>query len=186
MTTATRPRLQALVLDRSWWSYAGPHGGYIASRLLAAAMSLTDQRPRSLHVQFPAAAAEGTADLEAAIVRQGRSAAFVEASVRSGDATVARASVVLGGVRPGIDVPGLTPPPALYGALEVPVPVPTADLYVHFAGGASASTDPWALVRIGTSSAGDGWCVDDSEVWDRDGRLLASARQTRLVLGSAA
>jgi hypothetical protein len=79
------------------------------------------------------------------------------------------------------------PPPALYGALPAPVPIPTADLCVQYAPStARDDADPWSLVRIVTSSAGEGWCVDDSEVWDRDGRLLATARQTRLVLESAA
>ena len=54
------------------------------------------------------------------------------------------------------------PPPALYGALDVPVAIPTADLYVQYSPGVTPIDDPWALVRIRTTSAGDGWCVDDS------------------------
>ena len=242
----------SLVLDRSWWSYAGPHGGFLASRLLAEARLLSDAPPRALHVQFVAAAEEGPAEVDARVVREGRSATFVEASLCSGERTVARASVVLGSARSGPEIPGpaappvpppdalpeLTPPvdfvpfsqhleyrpfgdggglasgkaqifgwirfrddrpvdevaatllvdappPALYGALPAPVPIPTADLYVQYFPGA-LHADPWALVRIVTSSAGDGWCVDDSEVWDRAGRLVASSRQTRLVLEGAA
>jgi acyl-coenzyme A thioesterase PaaI-like protein len=243
---------QPLVLDRSWWSYAGPHGGFLASRLLAAATDLTEHPPRSLHVQFVAAAEEGPADIDATVVREGRSATFVDAMMSSGDRLVAKASIVLGAARPGpaisasppfvealenlaelnppvdfvpfsqhleyrpsgdngglasgraqifgwikfrddrpLDEVAATvlvdaPPPALYGALVHMVPVPTADLYVQYAGGAARADDPWSLVRIVTSAAGDGWCVDDSEVWDRTGRLIATARQTRLVLGSAA
>ena len=243
MTTTHPP----LFLDRSWWSYAGPHGGFLASRLLAAAQDLTDAPARSLHVQFAAVAEEGPADVEAHVVREGRSANFVTATLSTGDRLVARGAIVLGGPRQGPDVaakkpppveppedlPELAPPvdfvpfsqhleyrpsgangglasgqaqifgwirfrddrpldeqattvlldappPALYGALDVPVPIPTADLYVQYA--ATSSDDPWALVRIRTTQAGDGWCVDDSEVWDRSGRLLATARQTRLVL----
>ena len=71
-------------------------------------------------------------------------------------------------------------PPALYGALTSPVPILTADLYVQFF--LSEPVTGWTLLRIATLSAGDGWCVDDSEVWSQGGRLIASARQTRLVL----
>lgn len=72
-------------------------------------------------------------------------------------------------------------PPALYGATAVPVPVPTVELQVSLTGAPVASG--WVLLRISTRSAAGGWCVDDSEVWDREGRLLAQARQTRRVLG---
>jgi acyl-CoA thioesterase len=249
----TMTQLPPFVLDRSWWSYAGPHGGFLASRLLAAATDLTDHPARSLHVQFVAAAAEGPADIDATVVREGRSATFVDALMSSGDRLVAKSSIVLGATRPGPgisgppapaveqpeDLPELTPPvdfvpfsqnleyrpsgdngglasgraqilgwirfrddrpvdgaaatilvdappPALYGALVHPVPIPTADLHVQYAGVTELHDDPWSLVRIVTSSAGDGWCVDDSEVWDRSGRLVATARQTRLVLRGAA
>lgn len=75
-------------------------------------------------------------------------------------------------------------PPALFGATTAPVPVPTVELAVSYASG--LDTDPgegWVLSRIATRTAGDGWCVDDSEVWSPDGRLLVQSRQTRRVLG---
>ena len=72
-------------------------------------------------------------------------------------------------------------PPALYGATAVPVAVPTVELSVSFTEAPAASG--WVLLRISTRTAAGGWCVDDSEVWDRDGRLLAQGRQTRRVLG---
>jgi acyl-CoA thioesterase len=212
-------------------------------------MDLTEHPPRSLHAQFVTAAEEGPADLEARVVREGRSATFLRAELRTGGRTVVRASIVAGTSRPGpaIDDPsppdveapedlselklpaevvpfaqhleyrpsggngGLAsgraqilgwirfrderpldavaatvlvdaPPPAMYGALPAPLPIPTADLYVQYAARTTPNAGPWSLVRIVTSSCGDGWCVDDSQVWDRAGRLLASARQTRLVL----
>src|SRR5919112_6453055 len=98
MITTERP---PLVLDRSWWSYAGPHGGFLASRLLAAATDLTDHPARALHVQFVAAAEEGPADIDATVVREGRSATFVDAMMSSGDRLVAKSSIVLGTTRPG-------------------------------------------------------------------------------------
>ena len=75
-------------------------------------------------------------------------------------------------------------PPALYAVARVPVPVPTVELSLSFAPGLDeAPGRGWVLVRIATRSAADGWCVDDSEVWAPDGRLLVQARQTRRVLG---
>ena len=73
-------------------------------------------------------------------------------------------------------------PPALYGATRSPVPVPTVELSVAFTG--AAAQGEWLLCRIATRTAGDGWCVDDSEVWDEAGTLLLQARQSRRVLGS--
>lgn len=72
-------------------------------------------------------------------------------------------------------------PPALYGASAGPVPVPTVELSVVLQDVPPASG--WVLTRIATRTAADGWCVDDSEVWDADGRLLVQARQVRRVLG---
>lgn len=243
------PQVSPVVLDRSWWSFAGPHGGHVASHLLEAATRLTAHPPRSMHVQLSSAAAEGPADVQAVLVREGRSALFADVTLRSGGEIRARASVVLGDVRPGPAVSGPTPPqvgppediaelefprefvpfaqhleyrpsagqigagqadvhswvrfrdgrmldaaaatvlvdampPALYGKLPSPVPIPTADLYVSFS--VATAVDGWSLLRIATRTAADGWCVDDSEVWTRDGLLLASGRQTRLVLDGAA
>jgi len=75
-------------------------------------------------------------------------------------------------------------PPGLYAATAVPLPVPTVELTVSYA--SDVDIDPvrgWVLTRIATRAAADGWCVDDSEVWAPDGRLLATSRQTRRVLG---
>jgi acyl-CoA thioesterase len=72
-------------------------------------------------------------------------------------------------------------PPALYATATAPVPVPTVELTATLTG--QPCDDPWVLCRIATRHAGEGWCVDDSEVWSADGRLLAEARQTRRVLG---
>lgn len=41
----------------------------------------------------------------------------------------------------------------------------------------------WALVQITNEHAGNGWAVDASTVWARDGRLGALGRQTRRVPG---
>ena len=75
-------------------------------------------------------------------------------------------------------------PPALYGVLTAPVPIPTADLAVHLTSAADhADPSAWYLVRIHTEAARDGWSIDGSSVWDADGRLMALGRQARRVLG---
>lgn len=245
--TAVSSNAPSFVLDPSWRSFSGLHGGWMASRLLEAASRLTDDPPRSLHAEFPAPAPEGNADIETELIRQGRSATFVTAGLRSDGRVVARASVVFGPARPGPTIaappPGVEPPqnldelvvpaalvpftqhfeyrpsqrpfamdggpaelmgwvrfrdgraideraatviadaipPALYRGLSLPVPIPTAQLSLQFC--CPGAAEGWALVRIVTRSAGEGWCVDDSDVWTQEGRHVASARQTRLVLG---
>lgn len=73
-------------------------------------------------------------------------------------------------------------PPALYARWRTPRPVPTAQLTVHLTDALDdGGHEGWALVRIRTEHAGSGWVVDDSAVWSADGRLLALARQSRVV-----
>lgn len=72
-------------------------------------------------------------------------------------------------------------PPALYGATTSPVPVPTVELSLVLSDAPPA--EGWVLTRTATRTAEGGWCVDDVEVWDARGRLLAQCRQLRRVLG---
>jgi len=75
-------------------------------------------------------------------------------------------------------------PPALYATTTDALVVPTVEMSVHFAD-LSRPLGDWHLVRMTTEQAGDGWCVDASDLWSQDGRLVASCRQTRLVLPPA-
>lgn len=77
-------------------------------------------------------------------------------------------------------------PPALYARWRAPRPVPTAELTVHFTDALGEGVlEGWTLVRIRTEHAGGGWAVDDSAVWSADRRLLATARQARVVREAA-
>jgi acyl-CoA thioesterase len=240
-------RRREVNFDPSWWSFAGPQGGHVASRILEA--SCVDGRPaRSLQVQFVAAAAAGPALISTSILREGRSATLVAANVTSDGKLVAHASVALGSStsspaitllsRPEVPSPdavltlqaasefvpfgqhleyrvpsGITVfegadaeligwvrfrdcrpvdafaatvlvdalPPALYGALREPVAIPTVDMTVQYL--RHDPVDDWVLARITTVTSRDGWCVDDSALWSREGDLIAMARQTRAVLG---
>lgn len=72
-------------------------------------------------------------------------------------------------------------PPAVFATLRAPVAAPTVafSLYLHTD---TAAPQP-VLVRTVNASTGAGWSVDDTELRGRDGTLLATARQTRRVLG---
>lgn len=78
-------------------------------------------------------------------------------------------------------------PPALYAATKDPVPIPSVDLSMHFHH-RSVEADPaeWHLMMTETMSAANGWCVDDSHIWNSEGLLLGTARQTRRILGNPA
>ncbi|GAA2964940.1 acyl-CoA thioesterase [Actinokineospora diospyrosa] len=73
--------------------------------------------------------------------------------------------------------------PALYATRTTPVPIPTVELAVHFTEAAHTfNAGEWAFARIHTEHASAGWCVDGSEVWNRNGDLVATGRQTRRIL----
>ncbi|WP_054812492.1 acyl-CoA thioesterase [Nocardia arizonensis] len=74
-------------------------------------------------------------------------------------------------------------PPAIFPTLTAPVAVPTVNLsmYLH-----RDDFDPLgrrALVRTANIGTASGWSVDETDIWDERGRLLATARQSRRVLG---
>ncbi|WP_028476954.1 acyl-CoA thioesterase II [Nocardia sp. CNY236] len=72
-------------------------------------------------------------------------------------------------------------PPAIFPRLRAPVAVPTVaqSMYLH---SEPTGREP-VLVQTTNASTAGGWSVDDVSIWHRDGRLLATARQTRRVLG---
>ena len=71
--------------------------------------------------------------------------------------------------------------PALYGASSEYVPMPSAEIALHFAPEV-ASTSPWVLAVVRNRFAGEGYALEDGELWTRDGRLLLRSRQLRRVL----
>jgi acyl-CoA thioesterase len=72
--------------------------------------------------------------------------------------------------------------PALYGALRAYVPMPSAEIALHYVD--PVSDDPWVLGVVRNRVAGDGYAVEDGELWSRDGRLLLHSRQLRRVLST--
>lgn len=65
-------------LDRRWWVYLGPNGGFLSSICLKALQHVVgpDVHPRTLSVHFPGRAQEGPVELEVALDRQGRTFSF--------------------------------------------------------------------------------------------------------------
>jgi acyl-CoA thioesterase len=72
-------------------------------------------------------------------------------------------------------------PPGLFGLWTDVRPVPTVELSAHLAPALDEPTDWWHVTHR-TAWAGDGACVDETELRRPDGRLVAQARQHRLVL----
>jgi acyl-CoA thioesterase len=76
-------------------------------------------------------------------------------------------------------------PPGIFPRLTTPIAVPTVELSVHFhLDLESAPIEDWVLAIQRNLSCSDGWCVDETELWSRDGRLLVQGRQLRRVLGA--
>ena len=142
-------------IDRSWWSWAGPHGGFVAGLCVAASLPLLGEGrvPRSLHVVFLEPAAEGELALDAAVVREGGSSIVV--SVAAGDAV--RATLVAGRPRGDSVVPA-EPLPDVPGPEEcedTPLPADVVPFSQHlrfrfasearpFASGPEAQLLAWA------------------------------------------
>ena len=72
--------------------------------------------------------------------------------------------------------------PALYGALSGYVPMPSAEIALHYAD--PASPGPWVLAVLRNRVARDGYAVEDGELWSPDGRLLLLSRQLRRITGT--
>lgn len=73
--------------------------------------------------------------------------------------------------------------PALYATLRDPVPIPTVQFNLQLTSRLDGEpVEGWALGRISTRHAGDGWAVDDSAIWSVTGDLLGLGRQTRRVI----
>ena len=72
--------------------------------------------------------------------------------------------------------------PALYGALTEYVAMPSTDITLHFSA-QPWSESPWVLAAVHNRFAGDGYAVEDGELWAPDGRLLLRSRQQRRVIG---
>ena len=73
-------------------------------------------------------------------------------------------------------------PPALFAVWRAPVPLPTVELTAHLAAEPPAAGE-WTRIDQRTTWRDADLAVDDAELWDVDGRLVARVRQTRRLIG---
>jgi acyl-CoA thioesterase len=153
-----------LSLDRSWWSWAGPHGGLLAAVALRAGRSLAGpgRTPRALSAQFLRTVDDGHVRPEAELVREGGASSTVSSVLRGADGGVVLQAVLTSG-RPR----GGGEPYTVVGMPQVPAPedctplalpvelVPYGQHFEHrpaagslpFAGGDRAELVAWVRLR---------------------------------------
>jgi len=116
----------AAMLERSWWSWAGPHGGMLASLAVAAAEHTSGGLPvRELSAQFLAPPAEGPVQVEVRPLRQSGSSGVLAVTLSSGPSVALAATVLAGRRRPGRALAGVVAPavpgPERCTSVELPV-----------------------------------------------------------------
>lgn len=72
--------------------------------------------------------------------------------------------------------------PAAFAAVDAPVGLPTIDLTVHLTGERPADAEDPVLGVFTADHAGEGYVVEDGDLWTTDGRLVARMRQLRRYL----
>lgn len=85
------------------------------------------------------------------------------------DEEVARASILLDALAP-----------SLFAIWHDPLPVPTIELSAHFAPVAAAT--PWSAISQRTVWWSENYCVDEAELLNEHGALIAQACQRRRIL----
>lgn len=76
--------------------------------------------------------------------------------------------------------------PGIFPLLTSPVPVPTVQLSVHLHAEPATVTPGPLLVDASNVSTHGGWSVDEADIFDTAGQLIAQARQLRRVLAPIA
>lgn len=92
-------RFRATV-PQSWSVGAGPNGGFIAALAVRALGDTVELPPRSLTLHYLAAPAEGPLDIACAVVRRGRTTAFLRLELTQDGAPVALALAACAPWRP--------------------------------------------------------------------------------------
>ena len=154
-----------VVLDRSWWSWAGPHGGLLASLAVAAAEHAGSGQPvRELLAQFLAPPGEGLVEVEVRSLRQGGSSSVLGVTLSSGPDVALAATVLAGRSRPGRALAGVAAPavpgPERCPSVELPVDLVPFLQHLDFrpakdtpllGGGAQAEFVGWLRFRDGST-----------------------------------
>ncbi len=74
------------------------------------------------------------------------------------------------------------PAPGLYATVTTPFPIPTVEFTAHLLPAIETTTTAWALARMQTVVAAEGYSIDDCELWNENGQLIALARQLRRAI----
>ena len=72
-------------------------------------------------------------------------------------------------------------PPALFAHLTSFVAMPSIQIDLHFADPIALDCGPWVLGALRTIYAGEGYAIEDGELWTPTGRLVLQARQVRRI-----
>lgn len=105
-------------LDKAWWVFRGPHGGYLTAiilRAITAAVDSPDRAIRSFTTHFIAPPTEGPVQIVPKIERAGRSITYVSARLVQEGTTMATSLAALSRSWSGIDydyapAPEIAPP----------------------------------------------------------------------------
>jgi acyl-CoA thioesterase len=76
--------------------------------------------------------------------------------------------------------------PAMFRGTGGELMAPTVELSVQFGDVKAAAASPWVLGIFRNRQSGNGWAVEDGELWTPSGSLAMSSRQLRRVLPSSA
>lgn len=190
--TSVRPDLKVAgryhgLLREEWCALAVPQGGIVATvaaRAMAAALEAPELGLRSITVVFAAPVRTGAVEVDAVVLRRGRSVAQASATVRSvGEAAGTTALAVFGAPRVGFEFTDLVfpedvpPPDECPGFRDGPPPEVEAESRVLFAywdhhveGRAAIGHAPWEQWEPSSSERVFWYRFDDPPAGD-DGRV---------------
>lgn len=137
--TALRPLREGVHegrIDRGWWVFEGPNGGYVGAivlRALEAAVGDAGRAPRSLTIHYTARPEEGPVEIHTRVERAGSSLTTLSARMLQGDRLVALALAAFSKTRQAAELqhaamPEVVPPEA---AAPLPPPLPGVSLAIR-------------------------------------------------------
>ncbi len=243
--------------EPSWVAFGGILGGLVVASLARAAEQAAGRRAATVAVHFHSPVTPGSAELQADVIREGRSAASVSVTARQeklrasalvllegeGDqappgglplladpmpASAPEQSAPLERAPGGVELPffehveirptgdsfplaggpdavlrawirprrAIDDPvtraavlldalaPSLFAIWHEPVLIPTIELTMHLAPAGPVSE--WSAISQRTVWFNDAYCVNEADLRNDDGSLIAQARQRRKLLGQSA
>jgi acyl-CoA thioesterase len=115
-------------IDRGWWVFAGPNGGYVGAillRALEAAVGDASRAPRSLTIHYVARPEAGRVEVHARVERAGRSLTTVSARMLQEDRLLALALAAFSKPRENQELQHAAMPEVIPPERATPLPPPT-------------------------------------------------------------